>query len=77
MRKLITIVTPIALAVTLTLSSQVLAKPENGHDAHRMAKVLSQLSLSETQKQDIKQIFKQSREDRRALGPNGSTSKRN
>ncbi|WP_158966817.1 Spy/CpxP family protein refolding chaperone [Paraglaciecola sp. L3A3] len=69
MFKLKTVITPIAVCLSLALSSQVLAKPERGHERHKMAKVFSQLSLTNAQKQDIKQIFKQSRADRQATGP--------
>ncbi|MCF2949326.1 Spy/CpxP family protein refolding chaperone [Paraglaciecola aquimarina] len=73
MFKLKTIVTPIAICLSLALSSQVMAKPKGGHEGahkgHSMMKLLSKLSLTDTQKQDIRQIMKQSREDRQASAP--------
>lgn len=74
MFKLKTIVTPIAICLSLALSSQAMANPEGGHhkgahNGHNMMRLLSKLSLTDTQKQDIRQIMKQSREDRQASAP--------
>ena len=59
-----TILTPIALCLTLAIAGPVMAK-KNHHQKHDgMRQILSELSLTDTQKQDIRQILKQTREDR-------------
>jgi Spy/CpxP family protein refolding chaperone len=59
-----TSLTPVALCLTLVMTAPVMAR--NGyhqqHDGNRQ--ILSELSLTDTQKQDIKQILKQTKEDR-------------
>jgi protein CpxP len=59
-----TTITPIALCLTLTIAAPALAKKghHQGHDG--MRQILSELSLTDTQKQDIRHISKQSREYR-------------
>jgi protein CpxP len=75
MFKLKTLITPIAVCITLALANQAFAKPGHGRSNHIMAKVFSQLSLTDIQKQDIKQIFKQAREDHNATGSDFKTVK--
>jgi protein CpxP len=59
-----TTLTPIALCLTLAMASPVMAKQGNHQKHDGMRQILSELSLTEPQKQDIRQILKQSREDR-------------
>lgn len=58
-----TTITPIALCLTLTIAAPALAKKghHQGHDG--MRQILSELSLTDTQKQDIRHVSKQSRDD--------------
>jgi protein CpxP len=59
-----TTLTPIAFCITLTTAAPAMAK-KNHHQRHDgMRQILSQLSLTDIQKQDIQQILKQTREDR-------------
>jgi Spy/CpxP family protein refolding chaperone len=68
MSKFITLVkttlTPIALCLTLAIAAPALAKKGHHQEHDGMRPILSELSLTDTQKQDIRQISKQSREDR-------------
>lgn len=64
MLKLNKTITAIAVCSSLILSVQAYAKPEQGKHRSAMKKVFSQLSISDTQKQDIKQIMQQARGDR-------------
>ena len=59
-----TALTPIALCLTIALASPVLAKNGHHYKHDGMRQILSELSLTDTQKQDIRQILKQTREDR-------------
>lgn len=67
MFKLKKIVVAIAVCSTLVFTAQGLAKAGHGHNKHAMKKMFSQLSITDTQKQDLKEIFKQSREDKGLL----------
>lgn len=59
-----TTITPIALCLSLAIAVPALAK-KNHHQKHDgMRQILSELSLTDTQKQDVRQILKQNREDR-------------
>ena len=61
-----TTLTPIALCLTLALASTASAQKSHQHHQQNdgMRQILSELSLTDTQKQDIKQILKQNREDK-------------
>ncbi|MEP0357728.1 Spy/CpxP family protein refolding chaperone [Paraglaciecola sp.] len=63
MLKFKTLLTPIALSLALVVAVPALAKKERDHNGLRQ--ILSQLSLTDAQKQDIKEILKQSRQDAR------------
>ncbi len=52
-------ITAIALCSSLVLSSYALAKPQHGEHMQKMKRMFSQLSVTDTQKQDIRQIMKQ------------------
>ena len=59
-----TTLTPIALCLTLAIAAPAIAK-KNHHQKHDvMRQILSELSLTDTQKQDVRHILKQTREDR-------------
>jgi protein CpxP len=61
-----TTLTPIALCLTLTLTVVAPAMAQKGHHQQHdgMRQILSELSLTVSQKQDIRQVLKQTREDR-------------
>jgi Spy/CpxP family protein refolding chaperone len=59
-----TTVTPIALCLTLAIASPAMAHKGKHQKHDGMRQILSELSLTDTQKQDIKQLLKQTREDR-------------
>jgi protein CpxP len=59
-----TTLTPIALCLTLAIAVPAIAKKGHHQEHENMRKVLSELSLTDSQKQDIRQILKQTREDR-------------
>jgi protein CpxP len=59
-----TTLTPIALCLTLVIAAPALAKKGHHQKHDDMHQILSELSLTDTQKQDIRQISKQNREDR-------------
>ncbi|WP_293752022.1 Spy/CpxP family protein refolding chaperone [uncultured Paraglaciecola sp.] len=59
-----TTLTPIALCLTLAIAVPAIAKKGHHQKHDGMRQILSELSLTNTQKQDIKQILKQTREDR-------------
>ena len=63
--KLKTLFSPLALALSLVIATPVLANPEHGRgqDKNQLRHVLAQLDLSQEQRQDVKQILKQSRAD--------------
>jgi len=58
-----TTLTPIALCLTLAIATPVMAKKGHHQKHDDMRQILSELSLTDTQKQDIRQILKQTRED--------------
>ncbi|WP_299083749.1 Spy/CpxP family protein refolding chaperone [uncultured Paraglaciecola sp.] len=58
-----TTLTPIALCVTLICSSPAVAKRSHHQMPAGMHHILSEVSLTDTQKQDVKQILKQTRDD--------------
>lgn len=65
LKKLVkTTLTPIALCLTLAIAIPAIAKKGHYGKHDGMRQMLSELSLTSAQKQDIKQILKQSREDR-------------
>jgi protein CpxP len=59
-----TTLTPFALCLTLVFAVPALAKKGHHQEHDDMRQMLSKLSLTDTQKQDIRQISKQNREDR-------------
>jgi protein CpxP len=59
-----TTLTPIAICLTLAIGLPVMAKKSHHHRHDGMRQILSELSITDTQKQDIRQILKQAREDR-------------
>jgi Spy/CpxP family protein refolding chaperone len=59
-----TSLTPIALCLTLVIAAPALAKKGHHQKHDDMRQILSELSLTDIQKQDIRQISKQNREDR-------------
>jgi Spy/CpxP family protein refolding chaperone len=59
-----TTLTPIALCLTLVIAASALAKKGHHQKHDDMRQILSELSLTDIQKQDIRQISKQNREDR-------------
>lgn len=59
-----TTLTPMALCLTLAIATPALAQKGHHHHHEGMRQILSELSLTDTQKQDIRQLLKQSREDR-------------
>jgi len=58
-----TTLTPIALCLSLAIAAPAMAKKDHHHNHDGMRQILSELSLTDTQKQDIKQILRQTRED--------------
>ena len=65
MLKLKTLISPLALALSLAISAPILAKAEHGrdHDKNQVRHMMAKLDLSQEQRQDVKQILKQSRAD--------------
>jgi protein CpxP len=61
---IITTLTPIALCLPLVIAVPALAKKGHYQEHNDMRQIMSELSLTDTQKQDIRQISKQNREDR-------------
>jgi Spy/CpxP family protein refolding chaperone len=59
------VVTALALCSTLALSSYAIAKPEQGGNKQKMKRMFAALSVTDTQKQDIRQIMKQGLADTR------------
>lgn len=59
-----TTLTPIALCLTLAIAAPAIAKKGHHQKHDAMHQVLSELSLTDTQEQDVRQILKKSREDR-------------
>jgi protein CpxP len=59
-----TTLSPIALCLTLVIAAPALAKKGHHQEHDDMRQILSELSLTDTQKQDIRQIAKQNRENR-------------
>ncbi len=59
-----TTLTPIALCLTLAIATPAMAQKSHHQQHDGMRQILSELSLTDTQKQDIRQISKQNREDR-------------
>jgi protein CpxP len=59
-----TTLTPIALCLTLAIATPAMAQKSHHQQHDGMRQILSELSLTDTQKQDIKQILKQNREDK-------------
>lgn len=55
---------PIVLCLTLAISAPALAHKGHQHKHDGLRQIFSELSLTDTQKQDIRQIITQSREDR-------------
>jgi protein CpxP len=70
-----TTITPIALCLTLGISAPVLAHKGHHQKYDGMRQILSELSLTDTQKQDVKQIFKQTRADRELFSSDEKTLK--
>jgi Spy/CpxP family protein refolding chaperone len=62
-----TTLTPIALCLTLAIAAPAMAKKGQHQKHDGMRQILSELSLTATQKQDIRQVLKQSREDRELI----------
>lgn len=73
MLKLKTLLTPIALSLALVVAVPAIAKKDRDHNRDGMRQILSQLSLTDVQKQDIKEIMKQSRQDGRVFKEDSST----
>ncbi|MGJ8681243.1 Spy/CpxP family protein refolding chaperone [Paraglaciecola sp.] len=63
MFKLNKFVTTLAVCSSLVFAAQTFAKPEQGQRQHQMKRILSKLDITDTQKQDIKQIMQQARGD--------------
>jgi protein CpxP len=59
-----TTLTPIALCLSLAIAAPATAQKGHHQKHDGMPQILSELSLTDTQKQDIRQVFKQTREDR-------------
>lgn len=59
-----TTLTPIALCLSLAIAVPAIAHKSHHQKHDGMRQILSELSLTDTQKQDIRQVLKQSREDR-------------
>jgi protein CpxP len=59
-----TTLTPIALCLAIAIAAPAIAKKGHYQKHDGMRQILSELSLTDTQKQDIRQILKQTREDR-------------
>lgn len=72
MLKLKTLLTPIALSLALVVAVPAIAKKDRDHNRDGMRQILSQLSLTDVQKQDIKEIMKQSRQDGRVFKEDSS-----
>ena len=62
-----TTLTPIALCLTLAIAAPAMAKKDHHQKHDGMRQILSELSLTATQKQDIRQVIKQTREDRELI----------
>ncbi|MEO9944219.1 Spy/CpxP family protein refolding chaperone [Paraglaciecola sp.] len=73
MLKLKTLLTPIALSLALVVAIPAIAKKDRDHNRDGMRQILSQLSLTDVQKQDIREIMKQSRQDGRVFKEDTST----
>lgn len=60
-----TLISPMALALSLVIASPSIANPEHGrnHENNPIRHILGKLDLSQEQRQDVKQILKQSRAD--------------
>jgi protein CpxP len=56
------IIAPLTLSLSLLLSATVLSSPMEHRD-HGMRQILSQLDLSQSQRQDIRQLFKEGHAD--------------
>jgi protein CpxP len=67
---------PIALCLTLVAAAPVFAEKGHQHKHDGMHKILSKLSLNETQKQDIKQIFQENKQDRNGFRADASILKK-
>jgi protein CpxP len=63
--KLTTLISPLALALSLAIAHPVLAKAEHGrdHDKNQLRHMMAKLDLSQEQRQDVKHILQQSRAD--------------
>jgi len=59
-----TTLVPIALCLSVAVTTSAMAKKGQHQKHDGMRQILSELSLSDTQKQDIKLVLKQNREDR-------------
>ncbi|PKG98660.1 Spy/CpxP family protein refolding chaperone [Paraglaciecola sp. MB-3u-78] len=59
-----TTLTPIALCLSLAVAAPATAQKGHHQKHDGMRQILSELSLTDSQKQDIRQILKQTREDR-------------
>jgi Spy/CpxP family protein refolding chaperone len=59
-----TTLTPIAICLTLAIAAPAIANKGHHQQHNSMRQILSELSLSDTQQQDIRQIAKQARDDR-------------
>ncbi|WP_339725952.1 Spy/CpxP family protein refolding chaperone [uncultured Paraglaciecola sp.] len=70
-----TTLTPIALCLSLAIVAPAIAKKGHHQPHDGMRQILSELSLTDTQKQDIKQILKQNREDRELYSTDGKSLK--
>ncbi|MFT2092072.1 Spy/CpxP family protein refolding chaperone [Paraglaciecola sp. 2405UD69-4] len=73
MLKLKTLLTPIAVSLALVITTPAFANKDRGHQRDGMRHILSQLSLTDAQKQDIKEIRKQGRLDKEAYQEGGSS----
>lgn len=70
-----TTLTPIAICLSLAIAAPALAKKGHPQNNDGMRQILSELSLTDTQKQDIKQILKQTQEDRGVFKADNSSLK--
>ncbi|MBL4630721.1 MAG: Spy/CpxP family protein refolding chaperone [Paraglaciecola sp.] len=62
-----TTLTPIALCLTLIIAAPAMAKKDHHQKHDGMRQILTKLSLTATQKQDIRQVLKESRADQHVL----------